>query len=104
MITITNDALNKIKMVLSSNVNKVPRIVLKAGGCAGHMLILTLDQQQANDLLVESNGIVFAIASNAEKYVDSITIYLKDNLGTNIAVKQNNRPTCRCGKSFRINI
>ena len=42
MITITNDALNKIKIVLSSNINKVPRIVLKAGGCAGHMLITLL--------------------------------------------------------------
>lgn len=103
MITITEDALNKIKISLNNNANKTPRIILKKGGCAGTMLVLTLDYIHDNDTIIESNNIKFAIETSAKPYIDDITIYTNNSiLGANIMIKNNLRPSCRCGKSFRI--
>ncbi|MBR1944211.1 MAG: iron-sulfur cluster assembly accessory protein [Alphaproteobacteria bacterium] len=102
MINITDDALNKIKSVLNNNPDKFPRIVLKKGGCAGNMLVLTLDYIHDNDTMVESNHIKFAVDTLAKPHINDITIYTNSILGTNILIKNNKSPSCRCGKSFRI--
>ena len=102
MINITEEALSKIKSVLNNNHNKTPRIILKKGGCAGNMLVLTLDVIHDEDTIVESNGIKFAVDKLAQPHVDSITIYTNSILGTNILIKNNKSPSCRCGKSFKI--
>ena len=101
MINITEEALIKIKSVLNSNPNKIPRIVLKKGGCAGSMLVLILDDINNTDTIVESNNIKFYIEESAKPYTEDITIYTNSILGTNIMIKNNIRPSCRCGKSFR---
>lgn len=102
MINITNDALLKIKSVLHSNTNKFPRIILKKGGCAGNMLVLTLDYIHDTDIIIESNNIKFAIDTLAKPHVSDITIYTNSILGVNILIKNNKSPSCRCGKSFKI--
>ena len=102
MINITDDALIKIKSVLKNNTNKFPRIILKKGGCAGNMLALTLDYIHDSDTILESNNIKFAIDSLAKPHINDITIYTNSILGTNILIKKNKSPLCRCGKSFRI--
>ncbi len=101
MINITEDALNKIKLVLTNNTNKFPRIILKQGGCAGTMLVLTLDYIHDTDTIIESNNIKFAIETSAKPHVENITISTTSILGTNIIIKNNLRPSCRCGKSFK---
>ena len=99
MIHITPEALNIIKQALCPD--KMPRIVLHNGGCAGHMLVLTLDKKSESDVLVESNGISFAVELPAEQYIEDITICVQNNLGTNIIIKNNKFLNCRCGKSFK---
>ena len=101
MINITENALDKVKLVLGSNTGKFPRIVIKKGGCAGTMLVLTLDFMHDNDIIIESNGVKFAVAEEAKCYIEDITIYTKSTLGTSIMIKNNIRQSCRCGKSFK---
>lgn len=102
MINITEDALNKIKSALNNNTNKTPRIILKKGGCAGTMLLLTLDYIHDSDTIIESNNIKFAIETYAKPHIENITIYTNNSiLGSTIMIKNNLRPSCRCGKSFR---
>ncbi len=101
MINITEDALNKITTVLANNPNKIPRIVLTKGGCAGSMLVLILDSVRDTDTIIEANNIKFYIEESAKQYIDDITIYTNSILGTNIMIKNNSRPSCRCGKSFK---
>lgn len=102
MINITDDALVKIKSVLHNQTTKFPRIILRKGGCAGNMLVLTLDYIHDSDTIIESNNIKFAIDALAKPHIDDITIYTNSILGTNILIKNNKNPSCRCGKSFKI--
>lgn len=92
----------KIKKALERNSGKLPRLVLKKGGCAGNMLVLLLEEPGANDKIVEHNGINFAIEKNAVPFADNVSIELKAGLCEEIVVRNNNAQTCICGKSFKI--
>ena len=101
VININNDALQFITEALSKNPGLYPRIVLRSGGCAGHMLLLTLDTIYVGDIEYSSNGITFAIEPVAEPYTENITIYVKPGLTMEILIHNNIKKTCRCGKSFK---
>ena len=104
MIKVSADALLTIRNALKSNPEKYPRIILKAGGCAGHMLVLTLDTIQTGDIEILSNGITFVAEPATEPYLERITIYQRPGLVNEILVR-NDSPLytkCRCGKSFKI--
>ncbi|MDR2667215.1 MAG: hypothetical protein LBB34_03875 [Holosporales bacterium] len=101
MISISKDAEICIKSAISRNPSKMPRIVLVAGGCAGKILHLTLDTSQENDIFVEINDVKFAISHDAQHFIGDIEVCLKDNLCSEIIIKNNGATTCRCGKSFK---
>ena len=91
-----------IKKALEQNSGKIPRLVLKRGGCAGNMLVLLLEEPCSSDRIIECNGIKFAIEKNAIPFVENISIELKPGLSEEIVVRNNDAQTCRCGKSFKI--
>lgn len=101
MMNISLEAEEKIKKAIETSGEKSPRIVLKKGGGAGNMLVLTLEKPEESDEFVEINGIKFAVSGNALKFVDDISIEVKMGLGEEIIIRNNNAKTCRCGKSFR---
>lgn len=102
MIDITYDAIKFITEALDKNPGMYPRVVLRSGGCAGHMLLLTLDTIYTGDIEYVSNGFTFAIEPVAEPYIEDITIYVKPGLAPEILIRNNIREKCRCGKSFKI--
>ena len=99
---ISAEAEAKIKKVLNDNPGKLPRLVLKKGGCAGNMLVLLLEAPDVSDSFVDIRGIKFALAENAMPFVDNVLIELKSGLCEEIAVKVADSLTCKCGKSFRL--
>lgn len=101
-MNISKEAEIKIKAILEKTPGKMPRLILKKGGCAGNMLVLVLETPSASDKFIEHNGIKFAIENEAAKFTGSIAIELKLGLCEEIIVKNNDAQTCRCGKSFRI--
>ncbi len=104
MIKIQNDALTAIMEAIKLNLGKYPRIVLRSGGCAGHMLVLTLDNIHSGDIEYSEQGLTFAIEPVAEPYTENITIYKKPGLMSEILIRNNSTEyvKCRCGKSFKI--
>ena len=98
---ISNEAEAKIKSVIQNNPNKLPKIILKKGGCAGTMLALTLCVPSESDEIVESNGIKFVVSEDAMKFIDDISIEVKIGLGKELIIRNNKAQTCKCGKSFR---
>jgi iron-sulfur cluster assembly accessory protein len=102
MIEISYEAASQIRAALSKNgEGKVPRIVLKNGGCAGTMLVLVLENARETDSFEKSGDLIFAISNEAWQYVDDVSIYVKHGLGSEIVIKNNAVATCTCGKSFR---
>lgn len=103
MIKITDEAVEKIKSILAKNVGVFPRIVIKNGGCAGHIILLELSEKKILDEIVEISGIRFAISSDAFEYCDDISIYVAHDLTNSIIIKNNGaKKTCKCGKSFAL--
>ena len=102
MINVKDDALKFITDALRKNSGMYPRIVLRSGGCAGHMLLLTLDKVYAGDIEYDINGITFVIEPAAEPYIEDITIYVKSGLSPEILIRNDSKEKCRCGKSFKI--
>ena len=98
---ISNEAEVKIRAAIQKDVSKFPRIVLKKGGCAGHMLVLLLELPADSDEFIESHGIKFAVAHDALEYVNDISIELRKGLGEEVLLRNINAPACRCGKSFK---
>ncbi len=101
VINVNSDALKFITEALSKNPGMYPRIVLRSGGCAGNMLLLTLDTIYVGDIECSSNGITFVIEPVAEPYTEDITICVKPGLTPEILIHNNIKKTCRCGKSFK---
>ena len=99
---ISQSALAKIKVTLQNNSEKLPRIVLRKGGCAGNMLVLLLSMPEKSDVLLDANGVTFAVAEDAVQFIDDMVIDLKTGLTEEITVRLASAHTCRCGKSFKI--
>lgn len=102
MITISEEAKQKILEVLKDKPNAVARIVLKKGGCAGNILSLILDEPNNTDVVIEVDDIKFVVSPEIQNYIQDVSIELKQSLGTEIIIRNNKAPTCRCGKSFKI--
>ena len=99
---ISDGALSKIKNILELSPEKLPRIVLKKGGCAGNLLVLVLEKPEEMDKLIIHDGVTFAIEDNVKQFVNKIEIELKSDLGDEIVVRVADMQTCRCGKSFKM--
>lgn len=99
---ISTEADAKIRKALENAPGKLPRLVLKKGGCAGNMLVLVLETPDNSDTFIEHNGIKFAIEMNALQFARNISIKLKTGLCEEIVVQNNDAQRCRCGKSFKI--
>jgi iron-sulfur cluster assembly accessory protein len=102
VIEVSDEAIAKILTALAANNGKVPRIIVRKGGCAGTMLALVLEPARETDERITSNGIAFAVSHEAREYVADIYIHVKYGLGSEIIIRNNAAAvTCNCGKSFR---
>lgn len=102
MVKISKEAELKIKEVLKYNPNKIAKIILKKGGCAGNILSLVLDNENPTEDFVEINDLKLAISKDAKNYINDISIEIKNSLGIEIIIRNLNATTCKCGKSFKI--
>jgi iron-sulfur cluster assembly accessory protein len=101
MISISKEAEAYIKSIISRNPGKTPKIILKKGGCAGQMLLLILDTLHEDDDFVEVKGLKIAVTYDAKPFVGNVEICLKNNLCSEVIIRNNEANTCRCGKSFK---
>jgi len=101
MINITKEAADKIKVALANNPDLLARITIRKGGCAGTILALDLGKKEESDCIVESSGIPFSVSKETIPFLDDISIYIQNSLGSEIIIKNNSaKKTCKCGKSF----
>ena len=101
MITITENAVNEIKMGLEENNEPYLRISVQGGGCSGFQYIFDFEQTKNEDdmeigqVLVDSMSLM---------YLDEAVVdYVEDLMGSQFVIKNPNaQTTCGCGSSFSV--
>ncbi|MEF3305086.1 iron-sulfur cluster insertion protein ErpA [Paenibacillus sp. GYB003] len=106
MITITDEAVDKIKEMLAAEEtpNLFLRVGVKEGGCSGFSYGMGFDDEEhGNDEVLTINGLKVVVDSDSTKYLRGLEIDFKDAaMGGGFTIHNPNAiATCGCGSSFR---
>lgn len=107
MIQITQAAASEIQRVKSKNANPraLVRLAALAGGCADWYYSLSIsDQPQADDHLLNCQGIQIAVAAQSWPYLQGLKLdYSEDLMGGGFRFHNPNAvSSCGCGNSFSV--
>lgn len=105
MITVTENAVIKIKDILAEENNPAVklRVFVQGGGCSGMQYGFTLDDQQNDDDWdFDINGVKILVDSMSGGYLQGAEIDYKETaMGSQFSIKNPNaQTTCGCGSSF----
>ena len=102
-ISLTDNAINKIKELIQKENKQALRISIMPGGCSGFMYDFRLDDKSTdNDIIIEEKGIKVFIDKSSIEQIDGASIDYLDSLqGAGFKV-DNPQATqsCGCGSSF----
>jgi iron-sulfur cluster insertion protein len=104
-ITFTDNAINKIKEVMSGEKDSslALRVFVSGGGCSGFQYGFTLDDAtNDDDWSVEKDGVRMLVDSMSYQYLMGATVDYSEGLsGAQFTIKNPNATsTCGCGSSF----
>lgn len=107
MLTVTDNAVNKIKDILAeeNNPNIKLRVFVQGGGCSGFQYGFTLDEDQSeDDFDIDIGGVKLLVDSMSSMYLQGANIDYKEELmGSSFSINNPNaQSTCGCGSSFSI--
>lgn len=107
MITITEQAAEKIKDILAeeNNPELKLRMFVQGGGCSGFSYGFTLDDiVNTDDFDIEKDGIHVLVDAMSAQYVQGAEVDYKEDLhGSQFSIKNPNaQTTCGCGSSFGV--
>jgi iron-sulfur cluster insertion protein len=107
MITITDEALGKIRDILAEENNPKAklRVFVQGGGCSGMSYGFTLDEEiNEDDFELDREEVKILVDSMSSQYLQGATINYKDELmGASFVIDNPNaHTTCGCGSSFSV--
>ena len=107
IMTITESAAGKIAELLAeeNEPNLKIRCFVQGGGCSGMQYGFDFDEDQnEDDVVIESNGARLLVDSMSYQYLTGATIDYKEDLqGSQFVIKNPNaQTTCGCGSSFSV--
>ena len=104
MITLTENAANKIKTLLAEKEETGIRAAVQGGGCSGFTYQLKFDIQKEKDKVMESHGVKIYADPKSLLYLMGTEIDFVDELNQSgfKFVNPNAKRTCGCGESFSI--
>ena len=106
MITLTENAAQKVKGILEQEKESIPagglRIYVQGGGCSGFSYGMVLDEIGADDQVFEREGVKVIVDPMSLRYLEGAEVdYKEDLMGGGFAIKNPNaKSTCGCGSSF----
>jgi iron-sulfur cluster insertion protein len=107
-ITVTENAINKIKSSTADATNKMFRISIVSGGCSGFstefIIEDTTNYNEEDDFLLEISNIKIAFNKNFITIINGGILDFTSNLiGDKFTLKiPNSKDACGCGSSFSI--
>jgi|TARA_B110000211_G_C14079349_1_gene553717 iron-sulfur cluster assembly protein len=107
VITLSDNAANRIKEIMSSADNKTigVRVGVKSGGCAGLSYIMEYAKEiKPNEEIVEEKGVKVLIDPKAIMYLLGTEMdFKKEKFASQFIFKNpNETERCGCGESFKI--
>ena len=105
MITITDQAQNKIQKLVQTKGYAGIRLGVKTTGCSGLAYVLEyVDQPQAEDQCFDCSNCKVFVDPKSYAYLQGITVdYVRQGLNEGFEFRNpNERDRCGCGESFRI--
>ena len=105
MISLTESAASKIKLMLTDRDDIGIRPAVQGGGCSGFTYKLEfVSAKDSKDREIESNGVMLYIDPKSFLYLMGTEIDYVDNLNQSgfKFVNPNAKRTCGCGESFSI--
>jgi len=104
MITLTESAANRIKMLLTKKQETGIRAGVQGGGCSGFTYQLKFDNQKENDRAIVSEGVNLYIDPKSYLYLMGTQIDFVNELNQTgfKFLNPNAKRTCGCGESFSV--
>ena len=104
-IVFTEACVAKVKELLvdEENQNMMLRVFVQGGGCQGFQYGFQFEEKpEADDTLLEHDGVTFLVDSLSFQYLVGAEIDFKDDLeGSQFVIRNPNAvTTCSCGSSF----
>ena len=104
MITLTEAAADKIKILLEKKEETGIRAAVRGGGCSGFTYHLKFDNQNEKDKIIESYGVNIYVDPKSFLYLMGSEIDFVDELNQSgfKFINPSAKRTCGCGESFSI--
>jgi iron-sulfur cluster assembly protein len=104
MITLTPDAIAKVKAILSEQKEQAGlRIAVLGGGCSGYQYQMTLEKEwKEDDKVIDMEGLKVFIDSRSLLYLSGTEVdYIDGENGSGFKFDNPNaKQACGCGESF----
>ena len=108
MLTVSDQAAERIKKLLESEAKKLSewglRVGVEGGGCSGLQYRMDITKARAEDTVVEHQGVKVFVDPKSLQYVEGSRVDYSDALtgaGFKI-VNPNEKNSCGCGTSFSV--
>ncbi len=104
MITLTENAAKKIKLLILEKEETGIRAAVQGGGCSGFTYHLKFDNQNKKDKVIKDHGVNIYVDPKSFLYLMGTEIDFVDDLNQSgfKFVNPNAKRTCGCGESFSI--
>ena len=107
IITLSNDAANRIKEILSGSETEAigVRVAVKSGGCAGMSYVMEYAKEvNPNDEIIEEKGVKVYVDAAAVMYLLGTEMdYKKEEFSSSFVFNNpNESERCGCGESFKV--
>ncbi len=105
MITVTDNAVNKIRKMLDENNEPALRLGIIGGGCSGLSYKFKYDKKaRPTDNVIEVGGVTLFVDPKSMEYLDGMILdYEETILEQAFRFKNPNaQKSCGCGRSFQV--
>ena len=105
MISVTPNAVNKIRGMLAENDKPAMRLGIVGGGCSGLSYKFRYEQQpRDNDHVIEIDGVTLLVDPKSYGYLDGMELdYEETILEQAFRFRNPNaQKSCGCGRSFQV--
>ncbi|MFL2660223.1 MAG: HesB/IscA family protein [Alphaproteobacteria bacterium] len=105
-LTITNDAINRLKKIFAEEKNKVFRIIVSGGGCSGFQYKFDIDKKfdKEKDFTIKIDEITVAIDKKSLEFINNGEVdFINSLTGQYFTINNPNaKSSCGCGTSFSV--